>query len=206
MTGTFIVFEGIDGSGKTTQLAKIAEWLISQGKSVLVTKEPGGTPFGQEVRKLLEMSVCATTELLLFSADRKEHLNEVVRPALANNSIVLCDRFHYSTDAYQWWGRQYEIPENIFFLNQLATDGLTPNLVLLFDVEVDTAMERVIKREEKTRIEREGVAFYERVRHGYLTMAGKNPQLFSIVDANRSEDLVFERTKQIIMKRLELTF
>ncbi len=184
----FITFEGIDGSGKTTQLEQLAQILKQQGKNVLVTRDPGGTELGRELRCILlhhPGHIVPISELLLYVADRAQHVEEVIRPALAQGKIVLCDRFTDSTVAYQGGGRGLSIPE-IQHLNALATDGLKPDFTFLFDAPVELLLRRTKNRGESDRLEQEDIEFYERVRNQYLAIAAAEPNRIKILDASTS--------------------
>ncbi|MDD3593205.1 MAG: dTMP kinase [Candidatus Gastranaerophilales bacterium] len=201
--GLFITFEGADGSGKTTQVNKVKEYLENKGYKCLLTREPGGSELGAEIRKILlhyDGYVDSLCELLLYMADRAQHVKTVIIPAIERGEIVLCDRHTDSSVAYQGYGRGLDI-ERIVKLNEIATDGLVPDLTILYDVETDTAMTRV--GETKDRLEQEGYAFHKKLRLGYLELAKRFAQRFEIIDANKNIDEVFEQTKKIINKKLE---
>lgn len=193
----FITFEGLDGSGKSTHLRQAAAWLAERGVPLQVTHEPGGTPLGDAVRSIFldprwgEMD--GTVELLLVFASRRQHLLEVVEPALAAGSHVLCDRFTDSTRAYQGYGRGVSL-DCIGQVDRLATGGRTPDRTLLFDLPAEEARARGHspsrrRRGAADRIDSEGLAFYGRVREGFLELARNEPERFRIVDSSgRSED------------------
>ncbi|CAN5579888.1 dTMP kinase [soil metagenome] len=204
MRGKFITFEGIDGSGKSTQLRMLAGELFSRGFDVLTTMEPGGTPLGRRLRKAFletEENVSPLAELLLFAADRAQHVNFLIKPALAEGKIVISDRYADATFAYQGAGRGF--PEKT--VNQvikLATDGLKPNLTLFFDLPVEKALLRTNSRsangEQKNRMDLETAEFYARVRNAYLKIAEKEPKRFRIIDASGSTDEVQAQVVEII--------
>lgn len=188
MTGRFITLEGIEGVGKTTQAPVVTAALRARGLEVVATREPGGTALGEGIRALLldrtlpAMDLC--TELLLVFAARAEHLDKVIRPALAAGHWVVCDRFTDATYAYQGGGRG--LPEtSIAALEQLVQRGLEPDLTLLFDAPVELALARAKSRGEGDRFESERAEFFTRVRQAYLERAQAAPARFRVVDATR---------------------
>ena len=202
MRGKFITFEGIDGSGKSTQLRMLTSELRVRGLNVLPTMEPGGTPLGRRLREAFletEENVAPLAELLLFAADRAQHVNFLVKPALEEGKIVVSDRYADATIAYQGAGRGF--PETtINQIIELATGGLKPDLTLFFDLPIEQALTRTNSRrdagERKNRMDRETVGFYERVRGAYLTIARDEPERFRVVDASGSTDEI----KTIVLK------
>ena len=190
--GLFITFEGADGCGKTTQLNLLREYLINKNFDVLVTREPGAKGLGEKLRDILlnyDGEVSNRCESFLFLADRAQHIDTIVKPALANGQIILCDRHTDSTVAYQGYGRGIDI-EQINKLNEIATDGLKPDLTFVFDIDIETSMSRV--GTEKDRMESAGNDFFNRVRNGYLEIAKNEPQRVKVIDATRSIDEVFD--------------
>ncbi len=187
--GVFITLEGPEGGGKTTQARALAEWLSERGREVVLTREPGGDPLAEGIRALLqnpELALAGRAELLLFLAARAQHVEHVVRPALAEGSLVLCDRFSDSTIAYQSYGAG--LPrESVRTLNEFATAGLVPDLTLLLDVDVSVGLER---QGEWTRMELRGVEFHRRVRHGFLELARAHPERIRVVDASQPLEAV----------------
>jgi dTMP kinase len=209
VTGTFITFEGIDGSGKSTQLRLLANFLSSQGSDVLVTREPGGTPVGLRLRAALldaQEQVDPLTELLVFAADRAQHVRRVLRPALEAGQIVLSDRYADATRAYQGAGRGFP-KELISEIVQLATEGLVPDLTLLFDLSVIDSSARTRRRSEGKlkgdRLDSEDTDFHTRVRDAYLHLAAKEPERFRIVTTNGPVEETHERVKEIVVPFLE---
>ncbi|WP_347331305.1 dTMP kinase [Marinimicrobium locisalis] len=200
--GRFITVEGTEGVGKSTNLAFIQQWLEGQGHQVLVTREPGGTPLAEEVRSLLlaprKEPVAPTAELLLIFAARAQHLELVVKPALARGTWVLCDRFTDSTYAYQGGGRGFD-QSAIAELESLVQGELRPDLTVLLDIDVETGLARASARSEPDRFEGEAVAFYERVRAVYRALAARAPERYRIVDAGQP----LERVQQDIKAELE---
>ncbi len=187
--GRFITIEGGEGVGKSTNIACVEQCLQERGIRYLKTREPGGTPLAEELRNLLlaprTEKVCEKTELLLVFAARAQHLEQVIRPALAQGTWVLCDRFTDATYAYQGGGRGLSLA-TIALLEELVQEGLQPDLTLLLDVDVRTGMARVGKRGgEADRFEREQLVFFEAVRAIYRDRAASNPARFRLVDAGQ---------------------
>lgn len=184
--GLFITFEGADGCGKTTQLNLLKDYLEQKGKDVVVTREPGAKGLGEHVRKILlnyDGVVSDRCESFLFLADRAQNIDVIVKPAIEEGKIVLCDRHTDSTVAYQGYGRGLDLDE-INMLNNLATDNRKPDLTLVFDVDVETSMKRVGK--EKDRMEQSGNEFFNRVRNGYLAIAKNEPDRVKVIDSTKS--------------------
>ncbi len=186
--GWFITFEGPEGSGKTTQIRLLAQWLAGQGHAVLTTREPGGTRIGDAVRGILlnpeHTEMRPEAEILLFSAARAQIVGEIIRPHLARGGIVVCDRFADSTLAYQGYGRQLDLAA-LRQITTFATGGLTPDLTVCLDLTVLEGLRRKQSGDlaEWNRMEREQLAFHERVRQGYLALAAAEPQRWLVVDA-----------------------
>ncbi len=202
----FITFEGGDGTGKTTQLKALESHLTARGKSCIITREPGATSLGQLIRRVLlevgDQPLAAPTELFLYLADRAQHIQEVIRPAIERGTIVLCDRHTDSTLAYQGYGRGIDL-DLLRRLNAMANQGITPDLTLLFDCPVEMGLARTNRRQSESaggetredRFEREKIEFHERVRAGFLELARAEPKRFSIIDASRP---AAEVSKEII--------
>ena len=200
-----ITCEGIEGSGKSTQILRLADHLRGQGREVVVTREPGGCPIADAIRRILldpsNQQLCATAELLLYAAARAQHVEEVIRPALTKGAVVLCDRYIDATIAYQGFGRGLDLTL-INQLNQVASSGLLPDLTLLFDLPVATGLSRALARnavtmENEGRFEAESLAFHERVRTGYLQGASQEAR-FSIVDATGTTEEVTKRVTRVV--------
>ena len=208
MGGAFITFEGIDGCGKSTQLRMLAGELRVRGLPVIATREPGGTPLGQKLRTALldvKEEVDPLTELLVFAADRAQHVRKHLLPALERNQIVLSDRYADATVAYQGAGRGFK-PELIEKIVQLATDGLKPDLTLLFDLSVADAAIRTRKRVQNKRTDRldvENEDFHMRVRNAYVEIAKAEPDRFRVIDARGSVDETQRRVMEIVIPFLE---
>ncbi|MFE5873362.1 dTMP kinase [Streptomyces roseifaciens] len=188
-TGFFLAFEGGDGAGKSTQVRAIAEWIRSKGHEVVVTREPGATPIGQRLRAiLLDVSSAGLSdraEALLYAADRAEHVDSVVQPALQRGAVVISDRYIDSSVAYQGAGRDLS-PTEIARINRWATGGLVPHLTVLLDVSPETARERFT--EAPDRLESEPMEFHNRVRTGFLTLAAADPSRYLVVDAGQAPE------------------
>jgi dTMP kinase len=205
MQGKFIVFEGVEGCGKTTQIQLTSEWLLSLDIPVIVTREPGGTDLGKHLRSLLleaSNKIDPRTELLLYAADRAQHVEQKLKPNLAVGKYILCDRFIYSTIAYQGYGRGLDM-ELINQLNTIATAGLNTDLVLWFDLDVETGLARKRKSGEAAdRIEQEKIDFHHRVQQGYTSLAGIYPEKIVKIDANQDKGTINEIIQQIFTQRL----
>jgi len=207
MKGTFITFEGTEGSGKSTQIVLLANFLKSRGMRVVLTREPGGTPIGDQVRKILldpaHTALDPKAELLLYAASRAQHLHEVILPALASGTIVLCDRFSDATLAYQGYGRGLDI-EMIRALDRIVCAGTRPDLTFLFDIDAALGIARAHGRntscglETEARFENEALAFHERVRQGYRTLARQEPDRIRMVDASPAQEAVEMNVRAII--------
>ena len=209
----FITFEGGDGSGKTTQLKALESYLTARGKSCLSTREPGGTSLGEHIRQVLlevgQQPITSATELFLYLADRAQHIYEVIIPALAQGKIVLCDRHTDSTLAYQGYGRGIDLGL-LRNLNDIASQGIKPDLTLLFDCPVEIGLSRTAQRQSKMtlgrsedRFEREKIEFHERIRAGFLELARAEPHRFRIIDAAGSVEEVAQQIKYIIDRELK---
>jgi len=207
MKGMFVTFEGIEGSGKSTQIVMLANYLKSHGNSVVLTREPGGTPIGDQIRKILldpaNKALDPKAELLLYAASRAQHLSEVILPALADGSIVLCDRFSDATLAYQGYGRGVD-RKMILELDRIVTAGIRPDLTLLLDIDAAVGLARARGRnsscglDAEARFENEETAFHERVRQGYLALANQEPERIRAVDASSAPDRIEMEIRKII--------
>lgn len=196
----FITFEGIEGSGKTTQIHMVGQWLHSIGKPVCVTREPGGTLLGEKIRALLldpaSGALCPESELLLYTADRAQHLSERVVPGLSSGKIVLCDRYLDATLAYQGAARGLG-SELILRLHRWACGGLMPQMTFLFDLPVEKGLSRAWRQidgggrpSNETRFEKESLEFHQKVREGYLALAASAPERFYRLDADRPREVI----------------
>ncbi|MGH1371521.1 MAG: dTMP kinase [Cellvibrionaceae bacterium] len=189
MPGKFITLEGTEGVGKTTNLEFMKEWLTEAGITFTVSREPGGTPLAEELREMLLQKraepVDATAELLMIFAARAQHLNQVIRPALARGEWVLCDRFTDATYAYQGAGRGLST-EVIESLESLVQKELRPDLTVVLDIDVETGLQRAGQRAELDRFESEAVEFFHRVRAGYQARVAAAPQRYRVVNAGQT--------------------
>ena len=217
--GRFITFEGLDGCGKSTQMEKLAGVLRMQGFSVVVTREPGGTATGEKIRRLLLDTATAglspLAELALMFASRAQHIAEVIQPALAKGSIVLCDRFTDSTEAYQGGGRRLG-SEPVLALHHILCHDLQPALTILMDSDVAASVERARRRNksdaakngrgknDENRFEQESRAFFERVQSAYLAIAAREPQRVALVDARGTAAGTHSKIVEIVRRRLKL--
>ena len=205
MSGIFLTFEGLDGSGKTTQLRLLADALARRGFDVLTTREPGGTLLGKRIRELIleiEDAPVPLAELLLFAADRAQHLETLIRPALDAGKIVISDRYADATAAYQGAGRGFP-SEKIRQTIELATGNFKPDLTLFFDLPTETALARANSRaEELNRLDKETIDFFERVRRAYLEIADAESERFLVVEANGSIDEIHLKTLRVVTEFL----
>jgi dTMP kinase len=207
--GRLITVEGVEGAGKSTQVASLRAWLAGRGVSVLTTSEPDGTPLGANLRHVLgEVDrVSPLTETLLFTASRAEHVRQVVQPALAAGQVVLCDRYVDSTVAYQGYGRGLSL-ETVGQLNRLATDGLMPDLTLVLDLDVAEGLRRVRARRGALAacdpFERLAIEFHERVRKGYWAIRDREPDRVALIDADRAQTVVAAEIAVLVARRLGL--
>lgn len=200
--GKLIVFEGVEGCGKTTQMHRIGEWLHSGTAfdgSVVLTREPGGTPLGLGLREMLlnGSDIQPTAELLLYGADRAQHVEAFIKPQLARGTVVLCDRFTESTVAYQGYGRGLSLTV-IEQLNAIATGGLHSDLTLWLDIDVEVGLARTRNRGQADRMERADLEFHRRVRRGYAALATAAPERILRVDASGSPEAVQARIQKIL--------
>jgi len=209
VTGTFITFEGIDGSGKSTQLRLLNNFLVANGCSVLVTREPGGTQLGLRLRAALldaQEQVDPLTELLVFAADRAQHVRRKLKPALETGSVVISDRYADATVAYQGAGRGFP-PELISEIVQLATEGLTPDLTLLFDVSVEESTSRTMRRStaknKRDRLDIEHADFHRRVRDAYMKIAEAEPGRVKVIDTSGPKEVTHQLVKAVIVPFLQ---
>jgi dTMP kinase len=194
----FITLEGVDGAGKSTHIPTIANFLRDHGREVLITREPGGTPLGEKLRELLlHQPMHPETETMLMFAARREHLEQVIKPALARGVYVISDRFTDATFAYQWGGRGVAA-EKIRQLESWVQGDFQPDITLLFDVPVAVSTQRLAGARDPDRFERENTDFFERIRQSYLERASAFPERFRIVDSGRTLEEITTRLKEII--------
>lgn len=198
----FITLEGPEGSGKTSHIKPLVEWLTTQGHVVYPTREPGGTEIGNQIREVLvsmkNESMHPRTELLLFQAARAQIVEQVLRPRLAAGEVVLCDRYFDSTLAYQGYGHDLFSLDEIRSLIHFATNGLTPDLTILLDLDVELGLQRKGKTDEWNRLDAYTVDFHKRVRAGYRELVKRDPQRWRVVDASQPWDVVQKNLREVI--------
>jgi dTMP kinase len=204
----FITFEGIEGTGKSTQIARVWEYFEAKGREVFQTLEPGGSRIGRDLRKMLlhvdNKEITPITELFLYLADRAQHVGQVIRPELEAGKVVLCDRFADSTIVYQGYGRGLDTVM-LRELNEVAVDGLWPDLTIVLDIDPEVGLKRATlrniedgKAREEGRFEAEHLSFHNRIREGYLTWAAFNRERMRVVNASGTPDEVFALIKAVI--------
>jgi dTMP kinase len=209
MPGLFITFEGGEGCGKSTQIAALKSRLEAAGQNVINTREPGGTPLGESIRKLLQHDdvghgMSPEAELLLFAASRAQHVRERIAPAIASGQTVLCDRFLDSTTVYQGVARAIN-PEQVQAINQFAIGSTQPDLTILIDLPPEIGMARVQRRSDGQldRMEQEAIEFFQSVRQGYLDLAASAPQRFVVLDGSHSIEQMENEIWEIVSARLK---
>ena len=203
----FITFEGVEGSGKTTQIRRLKRYLTQKGIPCKVTREPGGCPIGEKVRKILldpdHREMVPLSELLLYEASRAQHVKEVIEPLLERGVTVLCDRFSDATIAYQGFGRKLDLGL-IQRFNRLSTQRIKPDITFLLDCPSEMGLKRAIqrnqtlKKEKEERFEREKIQFHHRVRRGYLALAKKESHRVKVIDTREGEEKTFEKIRKIV--------
>lgn len=204
--GLFLTFEGIEGSGKSSQCRAAAQWLRRQGYSVLETREPGGTPVAEQLRSALlarqQEPITPWAEAMIVLASRSQHVAQVIQPALAEGTIVLCDRYADSTMAYQGYGRGLD-RTLLTAMNRVASHSLTPHLTLLLDVPVDVGLQRRHHNQlEINRIDAESLRFHERVRRGFRALAEQHPRRIRLIDGHRAPELITLDIEQAVNRLL----
>lgn len=201
----FITFEGPEGSGKSTQITLLAEFLRQQGFEVLETREPGGSDIGDQIRDVLHDvgndKMTSAAEILLYSASRAQLVREIIQPALAEGTIVLCDRYADSTLAYQGYGRGLNL-DDLAYITRFATGGLQPDLTLLLDIDVERGLARRKNGgDEMNRLDLEAVAFHQRVRQGYQQLVAADPGRWIRINADRAVPIVQAELQEIVFAR-----
>jgi dTMP kinase len=204
LSGSFFCFEGIDGAGKSTLITLVAELLNQKNTHTVLTREPGGTALGTKIRDILQHSkntpISPYAELLLFFADRVQHLNEIVLPAMQNGSIVLSDRFYYSTIAYQCFGRGLS-RNSVNSLIDITLESFKPNGVVLVDIPVETGLERASGRSSPDRFEMENVSFHKRIREGFLELSREDPDRFLVLDGTLEPVILADKVLRFINEK-----
>ncbi|NLD91996.1 MAG: dTMP kinase [Fibrobacter sp.] len=207
MQGKFITFEGIDGCGKSTQLALTSKLLAEKGFDVVVTREPGGTLISEKIREILlspdNSEMVNECEILLYCAARAQHVREKIIPEVASGKIVLCDRFQEATFGYQGYGRG--IPLDVLkTVNTYATGGLNPDLTFIFDLSVETSAVRMAKiNKAKDRLEQNSAEFFQKIRDGFLNMAKSSPERIKLINAEQSIEQISEEVINLIQKHIK---
>ncbi len=201
----FITLEGPEGSGKSSQLPALAEFLRAQGHDVICTREPGGTKIGDQIREVLvrmdNVELHPRTEILLFLSARAQLVEELVLPSLADGKIVICDRYGDSTLAYQGYGHGLDL-EKLRMMLEFATGGLKPDLTILLDVDVLVGLKRKKAKDEWNRLDAYEISFHERVREGYHRLAEQDKKRWRIVDASQSPEIVQEQIRQLVIEAM----
>ena len=196
--GLFITFEGIDGCGKTTQIQLLKEYYEKKGFKVLVTREPGAKGLGEKFRDILlnyDGEVSSNCESFLFLADRAQHIDTIIKPAIENGTIVLCDRHTDSTVAYQGYGRELDLKQ-IHYLNNIATNNIKPDLTFILDIDVETSLERIGKNRD--RMESAGIDFFNRVRNGYIEISKQEPNRVKLIYGKNSIEDIHNQIIELI--------
>lgn len=208
----FITFEGVEGSGKTTQIRLLRKYLSRKGIPCKVTREPGGTRIGEKIRRILlnpeHREMVPLTELLLYESSRAQHVQEVILPLLKKGVVVLSDRFADASVAYQGYGRKVDL-KWVETLNRLASFGIKPDMTFLLDCPTDLGLKRALERNRRSKNEKEGrfekeqMEFHQRVRKGYLALAKKEPNRVKVIDTRSGEEKVFEKIRTVVDQLIE---
>jgi len=202
----FITLEGPEGSGKTSHLKPLADWLTDQGRKVYATREPGGTSIGEQIRDVIHdlknTEMHPRAEALLYQSARAQIVEQVLRPKLAEGYVVLCDRFYDSTLAYQGYGHQVIPLDELRGIIQFATTGLKPDLTILLDLDVEVGLKRKSNQDEWNRLDAFTLDFHQRVRDGYLKLVKEEPERWVVVNANENWDAIQAKLREIIQTKL----
>ncbi|WP_297453334.1 dTMP kinase [Persephonella sp.] len=204
MKGYFITFEGVEGAGKSTQAKLLYQYLIDNGKDVVLTKEPGGTKTGQKIRQILlektDEIFPPVAELMLYEADRNFHIHNLIKPSLQQGKYIICDRFTDSTLAYQGYARGLDI-NLIKQLNEIATEGIKPDITFLIDIPVEEGLKRIRQTRQADRIEDEDIQFHKRLREGFLKIAENEKDRIVVLDGMESPENIFAKIIEILKNR-----
>jgi len=204
--GLFITFEGPEGCGKSTHSSRINKDLVASGYQTVHTAEPGGTPLGARIRQVLleEESIGFNpyAELFLFEADRAQHIGDVIKPALDERKIVICDRFSTATFAYQGYGLGMDL-DTVKEVDMLARAGIEPDLTIILDIDVKSGLERANKDRSADKMERRSIEFHEKVRQGYLSMAEQDPERIRVISSEGDIDAVYKRVREEVYGFIE---
>ncbi len=204
MKGYFITFEGVEGAGKSTQAKLLYQYLIDKGKDAILTKEPGGTKTGQKIRQILlektDEIFPPVAELMLYEADRNFHIHNLIKPSLQQGKYIICDRFTDSTLAYQGYARGLNI-NLIKQLNEIATEGIKPNITFLIDIPVEEGLKRIKQIRQADRIEDEDIQFHKRLREGFLKIAENEKDRIVVLDGLETPDNIFKKVIEILKNR-----
>ena len=204
MKGYFITFEGVEGAGKSTQAKLLYQYLIDNGKEAILTKEPGGTKTGQKIRQILlektDEIFPPVAELMLYEADRNFHIHNLIKPSLQQGRYIICDRFTDSTLAYQGYARGLNI-NLIKQLNEIATEGIKPDITFLIDIPVEEGLKRIKQTRQADRIEDEDIQFHKRLREGFLKIAENEKDRIVVLDGLETPDNIFKKVIEILKNR-----
>ena len=204
MKGYFITFEGVEGAGKSTQAKLLYQYLIDNGKEAILTKEPGGTKTGQKIRQILlektDEIFPPVAELMLYEADRNFHIHNLIKPSLQQGKYIICDRFTDSTLAYQGYARGLNI-NLIKQLNEIATEGIKPDITFLIDIPVEEGLKRIKQTRQADRIEDEDIQFHKRLREGFLKIAENEKDRIVVLDGLETPDNIFKKVIEILKNR-----
>ena len=204
MKGYFITFEGVEGAGKSTQANLLYKYLINNGKEAILTKEPGGTKTGRKIRQILlektDEIFPPVAELMLYEADRNFHIHNLIKPSLQQGKYIICDRFTDSTLAYQGYARGLDI-NLIKQLNEIATEGIKPDITFLIDIPVEEGLKRIRQTRQVDRIEDEDIQFHKRLREGFLKIAENEKDRIVVLDGMKSPENVFAKIVEILKNR-----
>ena len=206
MSGLFISLEGPDGSGKTTQIQLLQEFLIERGYEVVLTREPGGTDISEQVRKIIldvnNEKMSNMTELLLYTAARAQLVDEIIRPALEAGKVVICDRFYDSSAVYQGIARGMGV-DMVYQLNEEALQGILPDITFLMDMDAEEGIQRKKKQATLDRLEKENLEFHQKVVEGYRSLAKRNSQRIKVLNATDSIDQIQKQMRQYLLRQIE---